>query len=221
MRVLTCFPAVLLGLGIIGNSATLHAGSASIGVVLSGIGVLLNNHTTAGNATIFEANSIETLDATCRIQLAAGGWAIFGERSSGHVFHQQVELQTGSVRVSGYDALAAGLKIHAVEKAVGTISMRDGMVEVASIAGVLQVVNASGATVLNVRSGQTFNLQPRGVPAAVFPASDAHGIPATVAHEQNERCISADRDCRHRHDPGDDGHGHGNDDHGGDHGRGH
>jgi hypothetical protein len=124
--------------------------------------VQINHYKTAGNATIFEANSVETGGGLCRVRLGTGGWAQLGARSSGRFFSDRVELDQGSVRVSGYDAMAAGLRVRASEKGIGTVAIRNEVVEVSSIEGVLLVYNANGANVAKVQPGHTVNLAPGG-----------------------------------------------------------
>lgn len=268
--------------------ATLDAASSYIGVVVAGGKVLLNHSKTAGNPTVFEGNSLETAGATCRVRLAAGGWAQLGIRSTGRLFDDHVELESGSVRLSNYSAAALGLRINAANDAVGTVLLQTGTLEVSAITGALRVYSASGLNVASVLAGQTLRLEPAGLESSRAPSAlpesrairsdvppphpgasnstamvnsgsgdtphlsavhsqavvanalpaeatphpvaiaggfrisasmTAQGVSTTRARSEDDDCLSADRDCKHGHDPGDDGHGHGNDDHG--HGHGH
>lgn len=151
--------------------ALICAISASVGImsgaVASGIGVamstgniLINNSSTAGNATVYDGSILETKTAASQIRLNDGAQVRLSAESKGKVYSDHIDLQRGSASITGYSAVASGLDVRANGKASASISMRDqGVVEVAALTGDVHVFNAAGINVANLVPGRALDLR--------------------------------------------------------------
>ncbi len=140
----------------------LSAATSGIGVAMSEGNILINSSSAAGNATIFNGSTLETLTATSQVRLNDGAQLRLASDSRGTVFSDHVDLQKGSANITGYSANASGLNVRADGKASATISMRDqGVVEIAALTGDVHVFNAAGLNVANLVPGRALNLRPQ------------------------------------------------------------
>jgi hypothetical protein len=145
---------------------SLEAATSGIGIAMSGGSILLNNSRTAGNATIFDGTTLETLGGWSQVRLKDGAQVRFGADSSGRLFSDHVELLKGSARIYGYAANAKGLNVQAEGDASATVSMQGAVVEVASLTGNIQIYNAAGVNVANLLPGRALSLSPQEAGAA-------------------------------------------------------
>jgi hypothetical protein len=140
----------------------LSAATSGIGVAMSEGNILINSSSAAGNATIFNGSTLETLTAASQIRLNDGARLRFASDSRGTVFSDHVDLQKGSASITGYSANANGLNVRADGKASATISMRDqGVVEIAALTGSVHVFDAAGMNVANLVPGRALDLRPQ------------------------------------------------------------
>jgi len=140
----------------------LSAATSGIGVAMSEGNIIINSSSAAGNATIFNGSTLETLSAASQIRLNDGARLRLASDSRGTVFSDHVDLQKGSASITGYSANANGLNVRADGKASATISMRDqGVVEVAALTGSVHVFDAAGLNVANLLPGRALDLRPQ------------------------------------------------------------
>jgi hypothetical protein len=140
----------------------LSAATSGIGVAMSEGNILINSSSAAGNATIFNGNTLETQSASSQVRLNDGARLRLASDSRGTVFSDHVDLQKGSASITGYSANANGLNVRADGKASATISMRDqGVVEIAALTGSVHVFDAAGLNVANLLPGRALDLRPQ------------------------------------------------------------
>ena len=138
----------------------LAAATAGIGVAMSQGSISINNASSAGNATIFNGNTLETGAAASHVRLNDGAQFRLASDSKAKVFSDHADLQKGSADITGYTANAAGLSIRAEGKASASVSMHDqGMVQIASLSGDVHVFNAAGLNVANLVPGRALDLR--------------------------------------------------------------
>jgi len=140
----------------------LSAATSGIGVAMSEGNIVINSSTAAGNATIFDGSTLETMSTASQIRLNDGARLRLASDSRGTVFSDHVDLQKGTASITGYSAVANGLNVRADGKASATISMLDqGVVEVAALTGSVHVFDAAGLNVANLVPGRALDLKPQ------------------------------------------------------------
>jgi hypothetical protein len=141
------------GLGLI-------AAVTGIGVAMSQGNITINNSNSAGNATIFDGNTLETGKAASQVRLNDGARLRLASDSRAKVFSDHVDLQKGSADITGYAANAGGLRVRAEGNASASVSMHDrGIVQIASLNGDVHVFNAAGLNVANLVPGRALDLR--------------------------------------------------------------
>jgi len=147
--------AISASVGIL--SAAVPSG---IGVAMSSGNILINNSNSAGNATVYDGNTLETQATASQVRLNGGAQVRLAADSKGKVFSDHIDLQKGSASITGYSANASGLNVRADGKASASISMRDqGVVEIAALTGDVHVFNAAGLNVANLVPGRALDLK--------------------------------------------------------------
>jgi len=145
----------------------LSAATPGIGVAMSEGSVLINSSSAAGNATIFDGNTLETQSTASQVRLNGGARLRLASDSRGKIFTDHLELQKGSANISGYSANANGLNVRADGNASASVSMRDqGVVEIAALTGNVHVFNANGLNVANLVPGRALDLRPQDAGAS-------------------------------------------------------
>jgi hypothetical protein len=156
--------------------ALMSAATPSIGIAMSQGNIFIDNSTTAGNATIFNGNTLETQSAGSQVRLNGGAQLRLASDSRGTVFSDHVNLQKGSANITGYSANANGLNIRADGKASAAISLRDkGDVQIAALTGNVHVFDAAGLNIANLAPGRALDLRPQGASASADAASSLTG----------------------------------------------
>jgi hypothetical protein len=159
MQLFNLKTVIVCGLSSLG---LLSAATSGIGVAMSEGNILINSSSAAGNATIFDGNTLETQSASSQVRLNDGARLRLASDSRGTVFSDHVDLQKGSASITGYSANANGLNVRADGKASATISMRDqGVVEIAALTGSVHVFDAAGLNVANLLPGRALDLRPQ------------------------------------------------------------
>src|SRR5437868_1380193 len=115
------FLSVLLAFSA--GSTVYPAVKAFLRVATAETDILIDNVTTAGNATVVDGNTLETQSGICRIRLKDGSSVQFARESRGRLRNGAVDLEKGSLQVFGYTANANGLTIRAEKDASGTVSV--------------------------------------------------------------------------------------------------
>lgn len=154
--------------------AVLPAFSAAIGVAKAHGRFLVDSHPVAGNATLFEGNTLETAAASSELQLYSGVRMRLAPDSRGRVFGNRLELEKGSGELNGgagYRIEARGLRILAGSPgAAGRVAITaDYKVQAAALAGSLRVTTADGTVVALVRPAMALEFEPQTVTGAQAP----------------------------------------------------
>jgi len=145
----------------------LVAAATGIGVAMSQGNIIVNNSSTAGNATIFDGATLETQSATSSVRLNDGGQLRLSSDSKAKVYSDHIDLQKGSADIVGYAAKANGLSVRAEGKSSASVSMRDqGVVEIAALTGDVKVFNAAGLNIANLLPGRALDLRPQDAGAS-------------------------------------------------------
>lgn len=146
--------------------ALMSAATPGIGIAMSQGNIFIDSSATAGNATIFNGNTLETQSAGSQVRLNGGAQLRLASDSRGTVYSDHVNLQKGSASIKGYSANANGLTVRADGKASAAISMHDkGEVQIAALTGNVHVFDAAGLNIANVASGKAVELRPQAAGA--------------------------------------------------------
>jgi hypothetical protein len=149
------------------SGLALVAAGTGIGVAMSQGNIMVNNSSTAGNATIFDGATLETMSATSSVRLNDGAQLRLSSDSRAKVYSDHMDLQKGSASITGYAAKANGLSVRAVGKSTASVSMHDqGMVEIAALTGDVKVFNAAGLNIANLVPGRALDLRPQDAGAS-------------------------------------------------------
>lgn len=138
----------------------LCAAPTGIGVAMSEGNIVIDSASTAGNATIFNGDTVETQSAGSQVRLKDGAQLRLASESMATVYSDHIDLKKGSARITGYAANASGLNVRADGKSSASVSMRDqGLVEIAALTGDVHVFNAAGFNVANLVPGRALDLR--------------------------------------------------------------
>ncbi len=133
------------------------AGTPTIGVA-SALGTFrVNDAKVEGNANIFSGSQIRTDLASSRVYLQNGAALTLGTHSSGTVYNDHVVLQQGSAKVDGvnsYSIQAGNLRIEGTKTlSQAVVRLEGGIVQVAALAGSVNVLNGRGVLLNRVTAG--------------------------------------------------------------------
>jgi hypothetical protein len=159
---------ICLGLG------SLPAFSAAIGVVQANGGFRVDDNPVAGNATLFEGNTIETGKASSDLRLNGGARLSLAPNSRGKVFGSRLLLEKGAGEWSGaagYAVEAQGLRILADSPgSAGRVAISgDRKVQATALAGSLHVTTTDGTVVAWLKPGAALEFEPQAVTGAQAP----------------------------------------------------
>ncbi len=170
-----------LGLGAVLLSfscLSLLAVTEPIGVAVSAGNIVVNNASTAGNATVFEGSTLGSgSKASTQVRLSNGARVRLALDSSGKLYRDHVNLLAGSAEISGYSAHANGMKISAAGNSTAAVSMQGKSIQVAALSGDVHVFNAQGITVANLLPGRVMNFLPLPQDAGASAPSSLTGCP--------------------------------------------
>src|SRR2546423_3610808 len=136
---LRLFP--VMALLIIANAALMIGATPAIGIALSNGPITVDSAKTAGNATIFEGNTIETARASSRLQLNNGARVQLASDSRGKVYNDRLVLEKGATQFAGrkYEVNALSLRITGAEpNSSASVSMHGPVVQVAALNGAVR-----------------------------------------------------------------------------------
>ena len=139
--------------------SVLSAGTPGIGIAMSDGTLTINNARTAGNATLFEGNTIETGNASSRLQLNNGATLQLSSDARGTVYGDRLVLEKGATQVGGssYEVNARTLHIVGSDARVTVLGKT---VEVAALSTPVRVSNAQGVLVANLEPGKALDFTP-------------------------------------------------------------
>lgn len=129
----------------------------TIGIASAVGSFTLNSNQVDGNANLFEGSEIKTAKASSQIFLQNGAALTLGIDSAGTVYRDHLLLQEGATKVDnmdGYSVHAATYRVKQGQPASQAVVRLDGdMVEVAALAGSLNVFDKKGALLTHIGTG--------------------------------------------------------------------
>lgn len=170
----------LVGVGITSAvlSASAFAASPTIGVATAVGTFKVNSAEVEGNANIFEGAEIRTTNAPSQVFLQNGSAITLGLNSVGVLYRDHLVLEEGATKVenmTGYTIQAAAYRVQGEPKSEAVVRFDSGEVQVASLAGSLNVSNEHGALLTRVGAGtaSSFNKNPQAGGAPINTANRA------------------------------------------------
>ncbi len=167
----------LLVLGITGAGLTISAFGASptIGVATAVGTFKVNSAEVEGNANIFDGAELRTTNSPSQVFLQNGSAVTLGLNSVGILYRDHLVLEEGATKVenmAGYTIDAAAYRVQGEPKSQAVVRFDTNEVQVASLAGSLNVSNARGALLTRIGAGtaSTFNKTPQSSGAPINTA---------------------------------------------------
>ena len=166
----------LISLILAGNLTLTQAAGPALGVVIAKGSFQIDGSSVSDNATLFRGATVETSQASSRLQLNSGARVELSPRSRAKVFSDYVSLEkgVGELATQDYQIEAQSLRIATGEpKTVARVRI-DGSknVMVAAVNGPVRVYNEIGMLVANVKPGVPLVFQAQ---AAAPTASERTG----------------------------------------------
>jgi hypothetical protein len=160
------------------NWPLVSGATPAIGVAFSNGTLLINNASTVGNASVFDGSTVETNGTASRLHLKTGADVQMSAESRGKVFSNRMVLEKGvmELKTAGkYGIEARSLQITGTDaSAMAKVSIHGTTVQVASLAGHVQVASATGIVVANIAPGMAFDFTPQDQ-GATAPDANANG----------------------------------------------
>lgn len=158
--------------------ALLASGFGPVIGVVTALGTFtVNNSRTEGNANVFNGARIDTDRATTQVFLQDGPSVMLGTHSSATLFHEHMVLNKGATKVDrlgSYQVDSLGYTVRADDVAAkALVRLQDGNLQVASLAGSLQVLNTKGALLTRVGSGASASFNVAGQSGMIADQSGA------------------------------------------------
>lgn len=129
----------------------------AIGIASAFGAFTVNSNQVDGNANLFEGSEVRTGKASSQIFLQNGAALTLGIDSAATIYRDHLLLQGGATKVdnmNGYSIHAASYRIEQGQPASQAVVRLDGgMVEVAALAGALNVFDRKGALLTHIGSG--------------------------------------------------------------------
>ena len=155
----------LLSLILAGSLATGGAAGPALGVAIAKGGFQIDGSPVSNNATLFGGATIETLQASSRLQLNSGARVELSPQSRARVFSDHVTLEkgVGELATKDYQLEAQSLRIAADEpRSMARVQIESPKnVLVTAINGPVRVYNEIGLLVANVTPGIPLAFQPQ------------------------------------------------------------
>jgi hypothetical protein len=147
-------------------TVTCFAAQPTIGIATAIGTFIVNSNRVDGNANLFDGSDLKTGKASSRVFLQSGAALTLGIDSAGTIYRDHLVLQQGATKVdnmNGYSVHAADYRIDQGQPASQAVVRLDGnMVEVAALAGSLDVFNKKGALLTHIGSGTASAFQTGG-----------------------------------------------------------
>jgi hypothetical protein len=129
----------------------------TIGIATAVGTFIVNSNRVDGNANLFEGSDVRTGKASSQVFLRNGAALILGIDSAGTIYRDHLLLHQGATKVdnmNGYSVHASDYRIEQGQPASQAVVRLDGdMVEVAALAGSLNVFDKKGALLTHIGSG--------------------------------------------------------------------
>ena len=118
---------------------------------------VVNNAEVEGNANIFEGSQLKTSKASSQIFLQNGAAVIIGINSTGRLYRDHIVLEQGATRVNNMNGYAVQADKYKIESPLPTtqavVRLDSDAVEVATLAGSVNVLNEKGALLTRIGAG--------------------------------------------------------------------
>lgn len=172
--------------------ATLSLAAFSFGAtptigVATAVGTFkVNSSNVEGNANVFDGSEIRTGAAPSQVFLRNGSSVTLGTNSSGALYRDHLVLEDGATKVdnmNGYTVHAASYRIQGgIPGSKAIVRFNGGDVEIAALAGSLNVLNDKGVLLTHIGAGtaSAFNKDPQ---------AGSTGAPANTANRPREAVL--------------------------------
>jgi hypothetical protein len=144
------------------------AAQPTIGIATAVGTFIVNSNRVDGNANLFDGSDVKTGKASSQVFLQSGAALTLGIDSAGTIYRDHLLLHQGATKVdnmNGYSVLASDYRIEQGQPASQAVVRLDGdMVEVAALAGSLNVFDRKGALLTHIGTGtaSAFQTGPAG-----------------------------------------------------------
>jgi len=137
--------------------ACVLAASPAIGVA-SAVGTfMVNSSIVEGNANLFDGSRIRTDRASSKVYLMSGAALVLGVNSAGTIYRDHFTLNQGATKVdnlTGYSIRADRYEIQQGKpSSQAIVRLNQGIVEIAAVAGSLNVLDEHGALLIHIGAG--------------------------------------------------------------------
>ncbi len=167
----------------VSSVATSLAVTPIIGVASAFGTFVVNSAEVEGNANIFDGSQLKTGKASSQVFLQNGAAVIIGINSAGTLYRDHLVLEQGATRVNnmnGYAIEADKYRIESGQPASQAVVRLDGDgVEVAALAGSLNVLNDKGVLLTRIGAGTASAFQ--------TGATGANGTAQEVSNARKRR----------------------------------
>jgi hypothetical protein len=169
-------------------SLALAAGFASsapavIGTIRVKGSLRLDGATVAGNATLFEGETVETQVAGSTLDVLSGARITLAPQSKGRVFNDRFALEKGMVVLSNmpeFHVEVIGLRIERGSARVALVGT--GHVQVMALAGSTQVSDTQGLLLANLPQGKALDFEPPPAPVSRSATKMTGCLSAAAGH---------------------------------------
>jgi hypothetical protein len=163
------------------SSAGCFAVQPTIGIATAVGTFVVNSNRVDGNANLFDGSEVKTGKASSQVFIQNGAALTLGIDSAGTIYRDHLSLHQGATKVdnmNGYSIHASDYRIEQGQPASQAVVRLDGdMVEVAALAGSLNVFDKKGALLTHIGSGT----------ASAFQAGAGGGGQSTTTPNNNNR----------------------------------
>ena len=161
------------------------AASPTIGVATAVGTFKVNSSEVEGNANVLEGAEIRTTNAPSQVFLQSGSSVTLGLNSVGVLYRDHLVLEEGATKVenmTGYTIQAASYRVQGEPRSQAVVRFEGNEVQIASLAGFLNVSSNHGALLTRVGAGtaSAFNKNPQ---------SGSTGAPINTADRAKETTL--------------------------------
>jgi hypothetical protein len=168
----------------------MSAAAPSIGVVLSDGTLTINNARTAGNATLFEGNTIETGTSSSRLRMNSGASVQLSSDARGTVYAGKLVLDRGATQFDGKSFEVNARTLHIVGDDA-RVSVSGNTVEVAALTTPVRVSNAAGELVANLEPGKALDFTPQDAGATAAGQTTDTTTTTTTSKKKKKKVAGA------------------------------
>ena len=164
------------------------AASPAIGVA-SAVGTfMINSSIVEGNANLFDGSRIRTDKASSKVYLMSGAALVLGVDSAGTIYRDHFTLNQGATKVdnlTGYSIHADRYEIQqAKPSSQAIVRLNQGLVEIAAVAGSLNILDEHGALLTRIGAGTASAFQSGNGTLSTLPSG------ASVDNNNRKRTLA-------------------------------